>query len=178
MYKIGDYIVKTGKGVCKVENVTHLDMAGVDKSRLYYVLVPINDENGKIYVPVDSSAQQMRRVMSMDEAYALMKRIPSIQEITISNDKLREQKYKETIKDYTPESLLCILKTTYSRKKARLEQGKKVIAVDEYYSSLAEKLFFSEMCLVLGKDKEEILDLIVWGIGDLELEKNLLCHSK
>ena len=41
MYKIGDYIVKNGNGVCKVENVTHLDMAGIDRNRLYYMLIPL-----------------------------------------------------------------------------------------------------------------------------------------
>lgn len=161
MYKIGDYIVKNGNGVCKVESVMHLDMAGIDRNRLYYMLVPINDEHGKIYVPVDSSPQQLRKVMSMEEAYELVAKIPSIQELTVSNDKLREQKYKEAIKDCEPESLLCIMKTISLRKKARLEQGKKTTAVDEYYLTLAEKLFFPEICLALDKDKEEVHNLFL-----------------
>lgn len=36
MYKIGDYIVKPAKGICKVEDILHLDMPGVDKR--YFVL--------------------------------------------------------------------------------------------------------------------------------------------
>lgn len=165
MYKIGDYIVKNGNGVCRVENVLHLDMAGIDKDRLYYMLVPISDENGKIYVPVDSSAQQLRKTMSMEDAYKLIARISEVQEINISNDKLREQKYKETIKDYEPESLLRIIKTTYLRKQKRLEQGKKSIAVDEHYLTLAEKLLFSELCVVLGQNKEEVHNLIVEAVN-------------
>ena len=161
MYKIGDYIVKNGNGVCKVENVTHLDMAAIDKNKLYYMLAPINDENGKIYVPVDSSAQRIRKVMSMEEAYNLIDKISAVQEIDISNAKLREQKYKEIIKEFEPESLLRIIKTTYLRKQQRLEQGKKSTAVDEHYLALAEKLLFSELCLALKKDREEVHNLIV-----------------
>jgi len=36
MYKIGDYIVKPAKGICKVEDILHLDMPRVDKR--YFVL--------------------------------------------------------------------------------------------------------------------------------------------
>lgn len=31
MYKIGDYIVKPAKGICKVEDILHLDMPAVDE---------------------------------------------------------------------------------------------------------------------------------------------------
>lgn len=165
MYKIGDYIVKNGNGVCKVENVMNLDMTGIDRNRLYYMLVPINDENEKIYVPVDSSAQQLRKVMSMEDAYDLIDKISAVQEISISNDKLREQKYKEIIKDFEPGSLLRIIKTIYLRKQQRIEQGKKSTAVDEHYLTLAEKLLFSELCLALKKDKEEVHNLIVEAVN-------------
>lgn len=30
-YEIGDYVVKPGNGVCKVEDILHLDIAGADK---------------------------------------------------------------------------------------------------------------------------------------------------
>lgn len=165
MYKIGDYIVKNGNGVCKVENIMHLDMAAIDRNRLYYMLVPINDENGKIYVPVDSSAQQLRKVMSIEDAYDLIDKISTVQEISISNDKLREQKYKEIIKDFEPGSLLRIIKTIYLRKQQRIEQGKKSTAVDEHYLTLAEKLLFSELCLALKKEKEEVHSLILEAVN-------------
>lgn len=165
MYKLEEYVVKNGSGVCKVDNIVQLDMAGIDRKRLYYMLVPIDDVNGKIYVPVDNSSQQLRRVISKKEAYELLDKISSVQEIMILNDKLREQKYKEVIKNYDPESLLRILKTTYLRKEKRMKQGKKSTTVDEYYMSLAEKLLFSEMCLVLDKDKEEVHNLITESVN-------------
>ena len=165
MYKIGDYVVKPSSGVCRVDNIMHLDMSGVDRNRLYYLLVPVNDENGKIYYPVDSSAQQIRKVMTSQEVHELIERIPDIQEISISNDKLREQKYKEVVKSIEPESLLSIIKTTYLRKKDRLQKGKKNTVADENYLNLAEKMLFSELCLVLGKDKEEVHNLITESVN-------------
>lgn len=165
MYKIGEYIVKPSSGVCRVDNIMHLDMSGIDRNRLYYLLVPVNDENGKIYYPVDSEAQQMRKVMTSQEAYELIERIPDIPEISISNDKMREQKYKEVSKSIEPESLLSIIKTTYLRKMGRLEKGKKNTVADENYLNLAEKMLFSELCLVLGKNKDEVHNLIAESVN-------------
>ena len=75
MYQIGDYIVKNGNGVCRVDNIMHLDINGIDKNRLYYLLVPLDDEKGKVYVPVDTSVQHIRKVMSVEEAYELIANI-------------------------------------------------------------------------------------------------------
>jgi len=165
MYQIGDYIVKNGNGVCRVDNIMHLDINGIDKNRLYYLLVPLDDEKGKVYVPVDTSVQHIRKVMSVEEAYELIANISEIQEISIANDKLREQKYRETLKSTEPESLLRIIKTTYLRKRDRLEKGKKNTVADEHYLNLAEKHLFSELCLVLRKTKEEVHNLIVEAVN-------------
>jgi len=165
MYKIGDYVVKNGNGVCRIEDITHLDIRGIDKNRLYYSLVPINDENGKVYLPVDASARQLRKTMSSEEAYAFIAKISDIPELSIQNDKLREQKYKEIMKSMEPESLIRIIKTTYLRNKERLEKGKKNTLADEHYLAMAEKLLFSELCLVLGKNKEEVQNLIAETIN-------------
>ena len=111
-------------------------------------------------MPVDVPTQQLRKVMTSQEAYELIDKIPDIPEIDIPNEKLREQKYKEVVKIAEPELLLSIIKTTYLRKKDRLEKGKKTTTADEKYLKLAEDLVFSELCLVLGKCKQEIHTLI------------------
>ena len=165
MYKIGDYVVKNGSGVCRVKEITHLNMKGIDKNKLYYLLVPVKDETGKIYLPVDVSPQQLRKVMSLEEVEELIARIPDIPEISILNDKMREQKYKEILKSIEPESLISIMKTTYLRKKKRLEEGKKTTVADEYYLNTAEKYLFQELCLVLGKTKEEVHSIILDSVN-------------
>ena len=41
MFEIGEYIVYGVKGVCRIEDITHIDISGADKDRLYYVLAPV-----------------------------------------------------------------------------------------------------------------------------------------
>ena len=37
----------------EVEDITHLNLSGVDKGKLYYVLAPLNKKESRIYYPVD-----------------------------------------------------------------------------------------------------------------------------
>ena len=41
MFEIGEYVVCGAKGVCQIRDITHIDMSGADKEKLYYVLAPV-----------------------------------------------------------------------------------------------------------------------------------------
>lgn len=160
MYEIGDYIMKSTEGLCKVEDIVHLDMYGVDKNRLYYMLIPVNDNKGLIYMPTEKADQKTRKAMTEEEALNLIKRVDEIDEITIENENVREQRYKETIRGGNPESLIGIIKMTYLRNKKRNDEGKKSIAMDERYFELAENNLYSELAFALNKPKDEISSMI------------------
>lgn len=160
-YEIGDYVSKPVTGICKVENIMHLDLAGVDKNKLYYMLTPINGQQGQVYVSVETAELNLRKCMTAEEAWKLIERIPEIGKIWIDNEKMREREYKEAVKSNNPEALVSIIKMTYQRNKIRLEQGKKCTTSDERYFHIAENLLYSEMGVALGKSKQEICQLIL-----------------
>jgi CarD family transcriptional regulator len=160
MYQIGDYIVKSSNGVCRIEDITHLDMPGVDKNKMYYLLIPLEDYTGKIYAPIDLIDASTRTVMTEEEAWKLIDKIPEVEETWIDNDKLRQEKYKDVVKNCDPEALVGMIKMVYLRKKKRLEQGKKSTVVDERYFKVAENNLYSELGFALHKDKDEICNLI------------------
>ena len=95
MYEIGDLIVKANTGVCRVENIMELDMSQIDRDKLYYQLTPLEDEKAKIYVSTENASLTTRRIMTMEEAINLIEHVADVEIFTITNDKLREQKYKE-----------------------------------------------------------------------------------
>lgn len=159
MYQIGDYIVKTASGVCQIKDIVNPDFVK-EKKKLYYQLIPVLDEHAILYIPVDKEDNTMRAVMTESEAEELIQRIPLIHEIWINNEKEREGRYKEAIKSNDPEQIVGIVKLIYHRKESREKQGKKIIAVDERYFDIAEKLLYSELEVVMKRDKNEIHDLI------------------
>ena len=48
----------------------------------------------------------------------------------------------------------------YTRKKQRIEQGKKSFAIDDHFFKLAENSLYSELAFATGKEKQDIEKLI------------------
>lgn len=156
MFEIGEYVVCGNKGVCVVEDVAKLDISGVDKEREYYILKPLYVAGSTVYVPVDSAEKSMRRVLKRDEAQKLIKDIPDIPLLVISNEKLSEQMYRECIKANDCEELIKIIKTIYLRKQKRIQAGRKVTAVDAKYFHIAEDSLYGELAVALEMPKDEV----------------------
>ena len=48
MYQIDEYVMKMNTGLCHIENIVHLDIMGVGKNKLYYLLIPLSDDKSKL----------------------------------------------------------------------------------------------------------------------------------
>ncbi len=156
MFVKSEYVVCGNKGVCLIEDITTLNISGVDKEREYYVLKPVYMPGSKIYVPVDTAEDSMRKVLNKEEADRLIHGIPEIPLITIANDKLLEQEYKDCMKTNCCEEWIKIIKTIYLRKQKRLEAGRKVTAVDAKYFRMAEDNLYGELAVALSMPRETV----------------------
>lgn len=165
MYQQGDFVMKIHTGVCRVADLTQMASGRGGGRRLYYTLVPLSDDKSKIFVPAEPEPGSIRRVMTGQEAAALLKEISGIDPVRLDNEKLREQVYRELLKSNDPRKLAGIIKTIYLREQKRTEQEKKQTAMDRQYFQLAEELLYSELALVLGKAKGEIPGIIRDAIG-------------
>lgn len=160
MFEVGEFVVYGSKGVCRIADISHIDISGADKDRLYYVLSPIGDKNAKIYAPTDNPKITMRKVISKEEADKLILELPEIELLWVPDDKQREAKYKEVMRTCDYRAWVSIVKTLYLRKKERTAQGKKITALDERYMKAAENELYSELSLTLGIPREEMEDYI------------------
>lgn len=174
MFEKGEYISYGHSGICRVEDITHLDIPGVDRKKLYYVLVPLNIKGSRIYYPVDKEKVNARRLMTEAQAWALMDEIRDIEQVWVSNEKLREEIYKQAMYSGDYRQWVAIIKTLYLRKQERISQGKKMAAVDERYLKMAEDALYSELAFVMGKDKGEMEAFITGHIEKMEREGALL----
>lgn len=161
MFEVGEYIVYGVKGVCRVEEITHIDISGADKNRLYYVLAPIGESSGKIYAPTDNQKVMMRRVITKEEANRLIGELPQIELLWVPDDRQREAKYKEALSTCDYRAWVSIVKTLYLRKQERVAQGKKITALDERYMRTAENELYSELSLALDIPKDKMEDYIM-----------------
>ena len=157
MIGIGDYVVKMNEGVCRVDQRLVLESFQDKREVPYFLLLPIQNDRMKVYVPIADHYTDLRPVMQKSEAEALLRGVGSISATEVPDDRLREQIYKEALRSLDPKRLVGIIKCMRFRGKERLRQGKKTTAVDDRYLKLAETAFCQEMGFVLQKPAEEIL---------------------
>ncbi len=167
MFEIGDFIVYGNNGICEVKDVTTISMQNAPKDRLYYLLSPLHRKESKIFTPVDSGKTVMRAVLTKEEANALIDDIPEIEELWVSNDKLREEKYKETMRSCDCRDWIKIMKALYLRKQERIALGKKTTAMDDRYLRMAEDYLFSELSFALGVPRDEMEEYITRRMAGL-----------
>ena len=165
MYQVNDSVVYGTHGVCEVVAVGRLSMSVADRKLKYYTLRPVYQKDSMIYVPVDHVKLPMRLVLNKEEAKKLVEEIPSLETIWITNEKEREDQYKEAVRSGDCRELVRIIKTIYLHKKERIESGKKVAAVDERYFYQAEELLYEELAYALEMDVSQVGDYISDKIG-------------
>lgn len=160
MFQVNDYVVYGSNGVCKVLEIGTPDMHGIDSSKLYYKLKPISLHGNIIYTPIANKNNLLRSIITKEEALELIDEIPNIEIIDEPNDKLRESKYKESMRKYNCREWVKIIKTSYLQKEKRLSAGKKAGNIELRYLSEAEDFLYNELSIPLGISKEETVDFI------------------
>ena len=168
MFQVGEYIVCDHNGVCQVLAVT--EMPELKKDVLYYQLEPVYSRGSRIFVPVDSNKLVMRRVFTEEEVETLLKEIPSIETIWISNEKKREEQYREVARKYDCREWVKIIKTIYLRKRNRKMEGKKITYIDEKYMKLAEENLYGEISIPLKISPDRVKRFIRDRIENKESE--------
>lgn len=166
MFEIGDFVIKANNGICRIDDIGHLDISTANKERLYFFLSPLNETNSKLYVPTDREDNGLRKVITEEEAWRFIDEIPNIDEAWISDDKQREQKYKEAIQSCDLTKLMSIIKSMYHRKQKRTAQGKKNTSIDEHFFKLAENNLYTELAFAIGKNKEDMQEIITKKIEE------------
>lgn len=156
MFQVGDYIVYGSNGICRVEEITHPDIAGSTPDKLYYVLVPEKTRDSRLFCPTDNNRVVLRSVITAEEAKALLEEVKEIEPLKIQSERQRDDTYKKAMKSCDLRQCVQMIKALLIRKEEREANGKKVTVTDERYMKLAEDGLYSELALAMGIDRDEI----------------------
>lgn len=161
MFSVGDKIIYGENGVCTVESIGPLTMAGAPKDKLYYYLSPLIG-SGTYFAPVDSGAY-MRPVMSRAEAEALIDSMPGIQPAICNDNRFNhvDAFYKELFKQHSCEALVSIVKGLRSRMSDRKTKSSRAEAT----MKRAKDILHGELSVALEIDVKDVEDYIVSRLG-------------
>lgn len=160
MFQKGEYVIYGNNGICLIQDITTLNIPGVDKNRQYYLLKPVYASGSTVYTPVDTAETSLRHALSKDEADSLIRSIPDIPLIPLADEKTLEKTYKEYMRSNNCKAWVQLIKTIYLRKERRIMKGYKVTALDNRYFNLAETSLYGELSIALGKPRDEVKSYI------------------
>lgn len=155
MFKIDDYIIYGGNGVCKVTDIGVLEISRFDSEREYYTLEPVY-ENGRIFAPIDNKKVVMRKILTRQEADELIRSIPHVEINWIDNMKDRDSEFKDIIHNYDCGGFIKIIKTLVERKKECRSDGKKLSVSDSNYLKKAQEYLCGELAISLNIPKDTV----------------------
>ena len=161
MFSVGDKIIYGENGVCTVESIGPLSMAGASKDKLYYYLSPLIG-SGTYFAPVDSGAY-MRPVMSRAEAEALIDAMPGIQPAICNDNRFNhvDTFYKNLFKQHSCEALVSIVKGLRSRMSDRKTKSSRAEAT----MKRAKDILHGELSVALGIDVKDVEGYIASRLG-------------
>ena len=171
MFSVGDHIIYGVEGVCRVDEVGRLKVAGLDKNRDYYRLTPYY-RGGTIYTPVDGRAV-MRPVISREALEALP---PSSTTGPLWPLRSRRMVISDTpgrdaasfgcslwlrvsggiLAEHNCERLLRLCKSLYQKQQSLSALRRGVSATELRNWKMAEELLFGEFGFVLGIKPAEV----------------------
>lgn len=158
MFEIGDKVFYGVVGVCEIEDIAPPPIKGIDGN--YYYLQPVYDDKGIIYSPVESKKVSMRTIITKEKAQELLKQAENCKQETMLNEKVTPNQYDEMVKSQEAENLIHLIRALYNVKNERAKELRKMKSADSRMLAAARKLFYGEMAVALGKDYDEMCDLL------------------
>lgn len=160
-FSVGETIVYGSTGVCEIVDICHAPFDTLDVNRLYYVLKPIrNNDSSMVYSPIDNGKVNMRPLMSVQQAKAIIDNIESIPLLTVDIEKSRKDTYKAALASCVPEAYVSVIKEIYRRRIEYKKSGRRFSETDGDYERMAKNCLYCELSVVLNVTYGEIDETI------------------
>lgn len=142
MFKIGDNVIHTNHGICKIEDIEEISYGG--KKQSYYVLRPVFGDQTKIVlkIPVDNCSY-LDSVLSKGEVNKIFNVIRETPEYWNDNPMKRTIEYKQYFQEKDFVNIGVLIKSITLRK----EISKKLSSTDKRFLETAKMIFYGICCV-------------------------------
>ncbi len=160
MFQIGDVVVYTTYGICRVENIIEMNFNG--NLTKYYVLVPLSEAKTELTIPVENpiTMSRLHGLLSENEINEIIDEIPYLETFWINNDNERKKAFNDIIKKGNRKDTLQMLKSVKKHQLSLKDKVRKLHACDEQVMHDAEKLIVDEFSYVLKKEKIDVYNIV------------------
>ena len=156
MFSVGDLVVYSGEGVCRVEQIGASPVAHAGETQSYYHLQPLY-RTGTVMTPVETRVL-MRCIMTAAEADSFIDALPAVTaaEIPVGNPRLAKDYYHQCVMSYDCGRIAALIKALVAKRSAALACGKKTSQLDERYLKRAQEHLYGELAAALAMARDEM----------------------
>jgi len=167
MFAVDDYVVNGSLGVCQIADIVNergLNGEAID----YYILRPAFYTHNSVMMvktPVNNPKVELRKIVTPEEAAALIASMPEQETIWIDNPDERYRQFRCYIKSGEPDKLVQVIKTIYLARQEKAASGKNLTRTDDEVMKTAEKQLNEEFALALDIAPEAVAPYIQSHLG-------------
>lgn len=154
MYRVGEYLLYGGHGICVIDEVTKKYFSG--KEKLYYCLHPLSHPDLTLFFPVDGDHSKLKKMLTKEEAQALINVFKEPAKEWIEKNTERSQYFNSIIKSEDRREIAELL-NMLMRRKIKLKQEEKKLPMQE--TKLLQdvsNIFYNELAISLSTSTDEI----------------------
>lgn len=167
-YQVGDLVVYSNSGICRVTEIGLRPDLGDDPEQLYYTLTPLY-RSEMIYTPVGGGVY-MRPALGRKQVLDLIAQIPSIPELILENRSFKSsaETYQRALQSHDCRDLVQLIKTIYTKNQTAFRQKRNCSQIDQRYMTRAEDLLYGEFAAALDIPVDGVQQYISSAIGPME----------
>lgn len=155
MFNIGDLVIYSGHGICKVDDICDKSIAGVTKK--YYVLHPLeNNQQLTISTPVDNEKTVIQKLMNKVEAEEILESFKQDGIEWIEKPQERGRTYSNIVNTGNRMDIAKITNTLLKKKQEVEKDGRKFYEHDSKLLLSIQNILFKELSLALDTTTEKI----------------------
>lgn len=158
-FSIGEYVVYCSKEICRIDSVVKKKFNGSDESE-YFKLIPTETKNSSYYIPCSNCTPKIRKLISKDEIYSLIEKIPHDEYKWCEDRHERKNIFNSVLKSDDYQRIISMTHSLHIHQENQRQKGKKLMSADERVMHDAEHLINQEFAFVLGIEENQVEEFI------------------
>lgn len=162
MFSIGDLVIYSTHGVCKIDDICQKTVAGV--TREYYELHPLGNEQETqltISTPVHNNEVTMLELMDEDEADDVLESFKNPVMKQYEDVSKRHNAFAKLVDSGDRQELANVTNTLMRKKMEMLQDNKKLNQRDQDLLNAAQDTLFEELAISLDTNSKQINKTVV-----------------
>ena len=155
MYKVGQYVVHPGQGVCKVEAIE-------DEPQATYMLMPVGGRHPmRISFPVASEGR-LRPVIGRRQAEQIIGEYTELplEELSSRSNALEEERFKTELRRGSCRDAMRIAKTFRTRiEQVKASNKRPPVAYERIFKQASERSL-QELAVAMGVSEDDVVQLL------------------